>query len=81
MDKDKQLFEKIREILKKEVRPFVASHGGDVELAEIIKDTVKVRFKGTCASCPVAQMTLRTVVEKAIKSKIPQIKKVEAICK
>lgn len=78
---DKVLQKKIEKILQEDVRPFVTAHGGNVELVEITKDTVKVRFKGTCATCPVAQITLRNVVEKAIKSKIPQIKKVEAICK
>ncbi len=78
---NKALQEKIEKILKEDVRPFVVSHGGDIELVEIKKDTVKVRFKGTCAACPVAQMTLTNVVEKAIKSKVPQIKKVEAICR
>jgi len=81
MNKDKQLSKKIEKILQEDVRPFVTTHGGDVELVEVTKDTVKVEFKGTCATCPVAQMTLRNVVEKAIKSKIPEIKKVEAICK
>lgn len=78
---NKALQEKIEKILEEDVKPFVTAHGGNVELVEVTKDVVKVEFKGTCATCPVAQMTLRNVVEKAIKSKIPQIKKVEAICK
>ena len=55
-------------------------HGGDVELVEVTDDgIVKVRLTGGCASCPAAQITLISVVEKAIKSKVPGVKKVEAV--
>lgn len=77
---NKVLHKKVEKILHEDVRPFVRAHGGDIKLVEVTKDTVKIEFKGTCSACPVAEMTLRGVVEKAIKSKIPQIKRVEPIC-
>ncbi|MCK4245380.1 MAG: NifU family protein, partial [Candidatus Omnitrophica bacterium] len=54
--------------------------GGDVELVEVADEgVVRVRLTGGCAGCPAAQMTLVGVVENAIKSKVPQVKKVEAV--
>ena len=71
--------EKIEEALK-EVREMLAMHGGGVELIEVTEDSVvKVRLTGGCVGCPSAQMTLIDVVEKAIKSKVPEVKKVEAV--
>jgi Fe-S cluster biogenesis protein NfuA len=72
--------ERIEKVLSEEVRPLLVSHGGDVQLVEVTEDNVvKVRLSGACQGCPMAQMTLTNLVEEALKSKIPQIKKVEAV--
>jgi len=72
--------EKIEKILKEKVRPFLAMEGGSVELVEITKDNVvKVRLTGACGGCPMAQLTLTSLVEEAIKSEFPQIQRVEAV--
>jgi len=71
--------EKIEEALK-EVREMLAMHGGNVELIEVTDEgVVKVRLIGACAGCPAASLTLRDMVEKAIKSKVPEVKRVEAV--
>ncbi len=61
------------------VRPFLASHGGDVELVAItLPDTVEIRLLGACDGCPASSLTLSEGVEKAIKeycSEITTIKK------
>ena len=71
--------EKVRTLLN-DVRPSLQADGGDVELVEVTDDgTVKVRLKGACGSCPMAQMTLKMGIEKYIKEKIPEIVKVVAV--
>ena len=35
-----------------ELRPFLISDGGNVEIAEIDGPIVKVRLQGACGSCP-----------------------------
>lgn len=64
-----------------EIRPVLQSHGGNIELVEFNKEKgiVKVKLVGGCASCPMAEITLRSLVEQTIKEKLPEIKKVEAI--
>jgi len=70
----------IEKVLEEEVKPMLSTHGGDVELIEVTEDgVVKVRLTGACAGCPAAQITLTGMVEDAIKSKVPQVKKVEAV--
>ena len=72
--------ERIEKVLEEEVRPMLGMHGGNVELVEVTAEGVaRVRLTGGCAGCPSAQMTLVGVVEKAIKSKVPEVKSVEAI--
>ena len=72
--------EMVEKILKEKVRPFLAMEGGSVELVEITEDNVvKVKLTGACGVCPMAQLTLASLVENAIKSEFPQIKRVEAV--
>ncbi len=61
------------------VRSALMSHGGNVELAGILGKTVLVKLTGACGGCPHAQMTLRSVVEEAIRREVPEVEKVEAV--
>ncbi len=57
-----------------EVRPFMATHGGDVELVTVRPpDTVEVRLIGSCHGCPASSQTLTEGVEKSIRSHCPEI--------
>ena len=62
-----------------EIRPGLQADGGDVELVDIENGVVKVRLKGACAGCPMSQMTLTFGIERVLKERIPEIKKVEAV--
>ncbi len=56
------------------VRPYLQSHGGDVELVEITSPkAVTIRLIGACDGCPASGLTLREGVEKAIKEHCPEI--------
>lgn len=61
------------------VRPYMQSHGGDVEFAGVENDTVFVRLSGACNGCSQSAVTLREGVEDAILSNIPQIRAVEVL--
>lgn len=60
-----------------EIRPFLQSDGGDIELISVDNDaSVKVKLQGACVGCTVNQMTLKSGVEMTIKKYAPQIKEV-----
>lgn len=60
-----------------EIRPFLQSDGGDISLIGIENDSiVKVQLQGTCNTCSVNQMTLKSGVEMTIKKYAPQIQQV-----
>ena len=60
-----------------EIRPFLQSDGGDIQLVSIDDDKlVKVRLEGNCVGCTVNQMTLKSGVEMTIKKHAPQIEEV-----
>jgi|TARA_B110000263_G_scaffold59506_1_gene50950 Fe-S cluster biogenesis protein NfuA len=74
MNKD-VLRNKVEEALS-EIRPFLESDGGDIELLSINNNIVEVKLMGNCVSCTVNQMTLKIGVEMTIKKYAPQIQKV-----
>ena len=53
----------IQETLDNVVRPMLKKDGGDLELVDVDGDLVTVSFRGMCAGCNVAQVTLKDVVE------------------
>lgn len=62
------------------IRLSLQRDGGDVELVEVTDDgVVKVRLSGACSGCPMAEMTLRLGIERALKKEIPEVKTVEAV--
>lgn len=62
------------------VRPHLAVDGGNVEVVEITDDmVVKIKWLGNCEFCSMSVMTMKAGIEQAIKSKLPQITKVEAV--
>lgn len=73
------LFEKIKEVIEKEISPFLAMEGGGIELLSVENGVVKVRLSGACAGCPMGQYTLVNFVETTLKEKVPEVKKVKAM--
>src|ERR1700721_2860338 len=41
------------------VRPYLKSHGGDVELTSTLDGIVRLRLHGSCGSCPSSSITLK----------------------
>lgn len=73
------LIERIEAALES-VRPHLAADGGDVEVVEVTDEMiVKVKWLGNCENCFMSIMTMKAGIEEAIKSKVPEIKGVEAI--
>ncbi len=62
-----------------EIKPQIQADGGDIDLVEVENGIVKVRLRGSCVGCPMSALTLKQGVERIIKSKIPEIKSVEAV--
>ncbi len=78
-ENDKTFEEKVQEIIDT-IRPNLQGHGGDIELVGTDEDnTVRVRLQGACNGCPGAAMTLKLGVERLLKERVPEVKKVVAV--
>lgn len=61
------------------IRPSLQADGGDVELVEVEDGVVRVRLQGSCAGCPMSQMTLKNGIERLLKTELPEVKSVESV--
>jgi Fe-S cluster biogenesis protein NfuA len=60
------------------VRPYLGSHGGDVQLLGVSADGVaRLRMLGSCDGCPSSSVTLKLAVEGAIEAAAPEITAIE----
>jgi Fe-S cluster biogenesis protein NfuA/nitrite reductase/ring-hydroxylating ferredoxin subunit len=61
-----------------EVRPYMQSHGGNVELLGIEGGVARVRMEGSCDGCPSSTVTLKLAIEEAVLKAAPDLEKIEA---
>lgn len=60
------------------VRPYLESHGGDVELLGVEDGVVRLRLRGSCEGCPASAMTLKLAIEEAVLKAAPDVERVDA---
>lgn len=53
------------------VRPYIESHGGQVELIAVEDGVVRLRMGGACDGCAASTMTLRRGIETALRESYP----------
>jgi Fe-S cluster biogenesis protein NfuA len=53
--------------------------GGDVQLIDVEDGVVKVKLTGACGGCPMATMTLKGGIERALKEEVPEVREVVAV--
>ena len=60
------------------VRPYLGSHGGDVQLLGVTDDgLVRLRMLGSCDGCPSSSVTLTLAVEAAVQAAAPEVSGIE----
>ncbi|MCE0522594.1 MAG: NifU family protein [Methylacidiphilales bacterium] len=66
------LEDRLREALD-QVRPYMESHGGNVELLSLENDFATLRLQGHCKTCPSSAVTLELAVRAAIEEACPDL--------
>jgi Fe-S cluster biogenesis protein NfuA/nitrite reductase/ring-hydroxylating ferredoxin subunit len=56
-----------------QVRPYMESHGGDVELLGVVDGVARLRLKGSCDGCGASASTLELAVERALEETAPDL--------
>jgi Fe-S cluster biogenesis protein NfuA/nitrite reductase/ring-hydroxylating ferredoxin subunit len=69
--------ERVRSALE-EVRPYLQSHGGNVDLLGVEEGVVRLRLQGSCSGCPSSSATLQLAIEDAIRKAAPDVEDIRA---
>jgi Fe-S cluster biogenesis protein NfuA len=56
-----------------DVRPYLRSHGGNVELLGIGDGVARLRLVGSCHGCPSSALTMKNTIEEAIVARAPEV--------
>ncbi len=64
-----------------EMRPYVHSHGGTLNLVDWLPDEGRLRLQlaGSCHGCPMSMVTMKLGIERIVQDRFPQVKTVEAV--
>jgi Fe-S cluster biogenesis protein NfuA/nitrite reductase/ring-hydroxylating ferredoxin subunit len=68
--------ERVEEALRS-VRPYMESHGGDVELLGLDGDIARLRLQGSCDGCPASSATLELAIKSALEEAAPDLQGIE----
>lgn len=77
MNEDERLFQEVKKVIEREIKPIIEADGGRIMLKKVAGGIVYVSLSGACAGCPGAVMTLRGGVEKILKMRIKEVKAVK----
>ncbi len=55
------------------VRPYMESHGGNVELLEMKDGTARISLEGSCKTCPASTSTLELAIKQALDEAAPDL--------
>jgi Fe-S cluster biogenesis protein NfuA/nitrite reductase/ring-hydroxylating ferredoxin subunit len=62
------------------VRPYMGTHGGDVELIEVTDEGVaRLRMLGSCDGCASSAVTLDLAVKDAVEAAAPEVVRIEVV--
>jgi Fe-S cluster biogenesis protein NfuA len=59
------------------VRPYMHSHGGDVELLGLEDGVARLRLEGSCQGCPASSATLEQAIRQALEEAAPDLQGLE----
>ncbi len=76
---DDAITRRIREILDRDIRPYVEQDGGEISFAGYHDGVVEVVLQGACAGCPSSSITLKMGIEARLKEEIPEVRSVVAL--
>jgi Fe/S biogenesis protein NfuA len=65
--------ERVEQVIREQINPAIAAHGGTTELVAVEEGTAYVRLGGACQGCGLAGVTLSQGIESTILSMVPEI--------
>ncbi len=77
VDVDTTSVDRVIQVALDEVRPYVHSHGGEIEVVDVTDGVVSMRMHGTCNGCTAADDTVTRRIEVALREHWMDFRRVE----
>jgi len=65
--------DKIKDVIEK-MRPYMNSHGGNIDFVKYEDNIVYIKLTGLCSSCPHQNETLQNGLLRALQAEVTEIK-------
>ena len=72
---DRNITSEVEAVLDEFVRPYLATHGGDLKVAGVEGGVVFFHLTGRCAGCAAADQTSEELINRELVERVPGIKK------
>lgn len=66
----------IEQVLREEIRPQLALHGGDIRILSVENGVVRFELLGQCSGCPAASITTEELIRTALTQQVPGVRDV-----
>ena len=70
------MIRQLEKLFDQQIRPALASHGGNVEIIDVDNNKLFVKFVGGCLGCSASKATLKGGVEETVKKHFEVIEEV-----
>jgi Fe-S cluster biogenesis protein NfuA len=67
---DQRMFDEVETLIKEDIKHFVKSHNGKINLIAVKDNNVYIKLSGTCSSCPAIEITMNGFIRKIMKEKL-----------
>ena len=64
-------------LIIEEIKPFIISDGGDIEIIKYENNILYIKLTGACQNCEMIDITLKDIIEENIKEEVPNLKEVK----
>lgn len=64
-------------LIIEEIKPFIISDGGDIEIIKYENNILYIKLTGACQNCEMIDITLKDIIEENIKEEVPNLKEIK----
>ena len=68
--------EKIKTVVESEIRPYLSTHGGDLQIVDYRDGKLTVSLSGQCRGCPSADLSTKYLIQDILQSHFPEVREV-----
>ena len=72
-----EIVSNIKTVIEANIKPAVASHGGEVKFIKFKEGTLNLMMSGACSGCAGSQATLKYGIENMMKHYVPEVLTIE----